>query len=115
MGSGLQNARGASTQRASYLSQVDDLVGAGLSMRAAGMSSEQSARLLVALRNNLKLEVRAQGSWVLARAADLRNVVKYGNKAGPNADQLYRQYGSWDKVLDAMSRTSNTVNKVMGN
>lgn len=100
--------------RATYLRSVDDLVGLGLSMRAAGTSAEQAARLLVPLRNQLKLDLRVQGSWFAARTADVRNLVRYGNRAGPTADDLYRQYGSWDKVLDALGRTNTTVDTVLG-
>jgi RHS repeat-associated protein len=100
--------------RTTYLSSVDDLVGLGQSMRAAGSSAEQAARVLVPLRNQLKLDLRAQGSWVAARTADIRNLIRYGNRAGPTADDLYRQHGSWDKVLDALGRTNTTVDTVLG-
>jgi RHS repeat-associated protein len=100
--------------RGAYLQGVDDLVGAGLSMRAAGASAEQAARALAPLRNQLKLDLRAQGSWLAARAADLRNLIKYGNRAGPSADDLLRQYGSWERVLDALGHTSDAVNRAFG-
>jgi len=73
------------------------------------MSAEQAARLLVPLRNQLKLDLRAQGSWFAARAADLRNLVRYGDRAGPTADQLYERYGTWERVLESLSRTNATV------
>lgn len=91
-----------------------DLVGLGQSMRAAGASAEQATRILIPLRNQLKLDLRAQGSWLAARAADVRNLFIYGNTAGPTADDLYRQYRSWEKVLEALGRTETTVNTALG-
>ena len=105
---------GSRAIRTSYVQSVDDLVGMGQSMRAAGASAEQAVRALSPLRNQLKLDLRAEGSWFSARAADIRNMIKYGDRAGPSADDLYRQYGSWERALDAMGRTNATVNRALG-
>jgi hypothetical protein len=78
------------------------------------MSAEEVVRTVSPLRNELKLNIREQGSWVLSKAADLRNLLKYGNRAGPSPDDLFRQYGSWEKALEAISRTNPTVNRLTG-
>lgn len=83
-------------------------------MRAGGMSAEEVVRTVSPLRNELKLNIREQGSWLLSKAADLRNLIVYGNRAGPSAEQLLLRYGSWEKALDAISRTNATVNRVTG-
>jgi hypothetical protein len=83
-------------------------------LRAGGMSVEDVVRTVSPLRNELKLNIRAQGSWWAARAADIRNVFKYGNRAGPSAESLFARYGSWEKALEAISRTNPTVNRLTG-
>jgi hypothetical protein len=100
--------------RSSYLQGVADLVVQGQRMRELGASAEQIARALVPLRNQLKVDIRAQGSWFAARSADLRNLIRYGNRAGPTADDLFRQYGSWEKVVEAVGRTNQTLNRALG-
>lgn len=105
---------GLGTLRASYLQQVDDLAGAASSIRAAGVNADDALRILAPLRNELKLEVRRQGPWWAARAADIRNIFKYGNRAGPSADDLVRQYGSAENALEALGRTSSAVNRATG-
>ncbi|WP_141735136.1 RHS repeat-associated core domain-containing protein [Oligoflexus tunisiensis] len=105
----------AAKQRASYLSKVSSLMAAAERMKAEGKSPEHIARVTVEGRNAIKLEVRAQGNWFLARAADIRNIVKYGNRAGPSADRLYQKYGSWEEVTRAAMRTNSTINRLTGN
>lgn len=83
-------------------------------IRAAGVNADDTLRILASLRNELKLEVRRQGPWWAARAADIRNIFKYGNRAGPSADDLIRQYGSAENALEALGRTSAAVNHATG-
>jgi hypothetical protein len=78
------------------------------------MPAEEVVRIVSPLRNELKRNIRAQGSWIVARVAELRNLVKYGDRLGPSPDALFRTYGSWEKALEAISRTNVTLNKVMG-
>jgi len=100
--------------RSAYVQGLDDLVGLGLSMRAAGASAEQAVRELVPLRNQLKLDLRAEGSWFAALAADFRNLIRYGNRAGPTADDLYRQYGSWERAFEALGHSNPRVDSALG-
>ena len=113
--SGYKTTKATANLRGAYLSQVDDLAGAASSIRAAGLNAEQTARILVPLRNSLKMEIRAQGSWIASKVAGLRNQFKYGNRAGPSADELYRKHGSWEGVLDSLGKTNATVNRATGN
>ena len=105
---------GLNTLRTSYLQQVDDLAAAANSMRAAGLNADDALKILVPLRNELKLEVRRQGPWWAARAADVRNIFKYGNRAGPTADNLIKRYGNAENALEALQRTSSAVNRATG-
>ena len=102
------------TLRGDYLRGVSDIAGKAQAMRSAGSSVETAARWAVGARNMLKLEVRSQGSWFAARLADLRNLILYGNRAGPTAEQLFGELKSWESVLESVTRTSDTVNKLSG-
>jgi filamentous hemagglutinin len=83
-------------------------------MLKAGTSVENAARWAVPARNALKLSIREQGSFILARLEDVANFIRYGNRAGPSADQLFAQLKSWDAVLESVTRTNETVNKLLG-
>jgi RHS repeat-associated protein len=105
---------GARALRQRYVETAEELGAMAGRLRAGGMSAEDVVRTVSPLRNELKLNIREQGSWFAARAADIRNLLKYGNRAGPSPNNLFRQYGSWDKALDAISRTNPMINRVMG-
>ena len=81
----------------------------------AGISPEIVAREMVAARNAIKLETRAMGGWLQHQYGNIRNFFKYGNKAGPSADQLFQKYGSWEKVIEKVTETNKTINKITGN
>ena len=100
--------------RVAYRAGVDELVGLGQSMRAAGASAEDTLRTVNPLRNALKQEIRAQGPWWAARLAEFRNLVKYGNPTGPTADWMLGEYGNAQDALDALERTDPTVNQWVG-
>jgi len=104
----------ASALRTTYVRVAEELGALARRLRAAGMSAEDVVRTVSPLRNELKLNIREQGSWLIARLADLRNLLKYGNRAGPSPDALFRQYGAWEKALEAISRTNSTVNRLTG-
>jgi hypothetical protein len=92
--------------RLDYLEKIAAVVAKSEARLAAKESVEAVARDAVRARNLLKLEERANGPWFAARWADLRNLVRYGDRAGPTAEQLFKQFGSWEKVLDKVRETS---------
>lgn len=100
--------------RASYLEKVDELDATAQSIRAAGVSSEDALRLLNPIRNQIKLEERAKSSWFAKAYANATNLFKYGNVAGPSADDLYRQHGSWERALESLAKTRGNVNRLTG-
>jgi len=110
-----EGTAGLGALRADYLRQVQSLYQDAKAALNAGRSAEEVAREFVPLRNALKLAIRARGPWWAAAAAALRNLVKYGNTAGPTAEDLFKQYGSWEKVIDTIGSTSELVNKATGN
>lgn len=72
--------------------------------RAEGQSSEQIARALVHKRNLLKASYRREDDPSLVALMEARNLARYGNALGPDADAQYRKYGDWDLVIEAACR-----------
>ena len=68
-------------------------------MEAQGCSVEEIARAVSTRRNEIRLEAYADDPEALA-ALKARNLEKYGHEEGPLPDELYAQYGSWDRVLE---------------
>ncbi|MFC9243741.1 hypothetical protein ACFT7S_06705 [Streptomyces sp. NPDC057136] len=83
-------------------------------MRDEGRSDEEIARVLVNMRNEAKDITRAGMSPDAVALLEARNMVKYGNPLGPTADQQFAKYGSWDKVIDAATRSSAAVDQELG-
>ncbi len=68
-------------------------------LEAQGCSVEEIARAVSTRRNEIRLEAYADDPEGLA-ALKARNLEKYGHKEGPLPDELYAQYGSWERVLE---------------
>jgi RHS repeat-associated protein len=100
--------------REEYVRRVSEIVARGNRMRAAGATSEEIARVLVPLRNALKMELRANGPWLVRLFLNLRNWAKYGAAAGPTADYLFRRAQNWDAVVEGVGRTNDVVNGMFG-
>jgi hypothetical protein len=106
--------KGSTVLRQQYLQEVDSIGQQAQAMLSNGMSAEQIVRTLAPVRNTLKLNIRAQGSWLLGKIADARNYFKYGDKAGPSPEWLLKRYKTWEDALEALTRTNSTVNKITG-
>src|SRR3546814_20470384 len=79
-------------------------LGGGARRREAeGESPEAIARDLVQRRNALKQRFRADDDPGVVALMEQRNRLKYGDPNGPNADWLFRKYGSWEAVIAASS------------
>jgi hypothetical protein len=100
--------------RQQYLQKIDEYGQEAKSMVAQGHTAEEAVRKYSPMRNTLKAEVRERGPWLLARLADVRNILVYGNKLGPTADQLFRQYGSWETALEKISSSNRTIDWLAG-
>ncbi|WP_123525371.1 hypothetical protein [Streptomyces sp. 840.1] len=101
-------------QRIDYLTLLEDMERTECAMRAEGRSEEDIARTLVQMRNDAKDIVRAGMSPEQVAELEARNQKKYGNPLGPTADQLYLKYGSWEKVVEAATRSSAAVDHELG-
>lgn len=101
----------AQRTRMSYHGLLEDMRRTESAMREAGATDEEIARKLVDMRNQAKEITRAGMSPEEVRVLEERNTAKYGNPLGPTADQLYAKYGSWQKVIEASTRTSSAVDR----
>lgn len=100
--------------RANYIKGLSKIGAEATELLASGRSAEYVVRYLSGKRNQLKLDMREQGPWVAKQWANARNYFKYGNKAGPSSEDLLDKYGSWDNTLSALTRSSKTVNRMLG-
>jgi hypothetical protein len=73
-------------------------------LRARGWTEQRVARALVDRRNRLKIASRKRDDAGAVAAMEARNIAKYGNSIGPDADALHRKYGSWAAVIEAACR-----------
>lgn len=78
-------------------------------LRSTGHSDEAIARIVVERRNALKMAFREADDPAIVLLMEARNMAKYGNPIGPNADYLFRKYGDWKLVIAAACRPAPLV------
>lgn len=76
-------------------------------------SVEEMARAVSAERNRLRLAVYADDSEGLQKVKE-SNLEAYGNEEGPQADDLYAKYGSWEAVLQKAFGTNAGMDACCG-
>ncbi|MEU1672194.1 hypothetical protein ABZ752_09190 [Streptomyces roseifaciens] len=101
-------------QRVRYHQLLKNMERKACAMRARGSSEENIARTLVKMRNDAKDIVRAGMTPEQVAELEARNQKKYGNPLGPTAEQLHTKYGSWEKVSEAATRSSEVVDHELG-
>lgn len=94
----------ARKRRRAYESAVADLRVRAKDLAALGWTEEAVARTLVAERNELKRAFRSADDPRIVALMEGRNLARYGNALGPDADQLFAKYGSWSAVIEAACR-----------
>ena len=68
-------------------------------MTEEGKSAEEIARTLSKMRNDIRIESYKDDPEGLATMKQ-RNLERYGHEEGPLPEELYEQYGSWEKVTE---------------
>jgi hypothetical protein len=105
----------AASLRKTYNQVANELGAVAQRLHAGGMSAEGVVRTMSPIRNELKLNIRAQGSKLLGKLADIRNQLKYGDRGGPTAEWLYKHNDdNWEKAMDSISRTNKGLNRLLG-
>ena len=82
-------------------------------MRIEGRSVEEIARAVSAKRNQIRLASYADNPEGL-KALKARNLEEYGHEEGPQADDLYEKYGSWERVLEKSFSVNSGMDACLG-
>jgi hypothetical protein len=93
-----------SDRRKDYEFKVRSLATLAVKLRARGWTEQRVARALVDRRNRLKRRAREFDDPIAVSLMRMRNLAKYDNPIGPDADALYRKYRSWAAVVEAACR-----------
>ena len=89
----------AKQEREKYHSDNEMFYSAFQKMAAEGFSKEEIANVVVAQRNQNRMNSYKDDPEGLAIVKQ-SNLEVYGNESGPTAQDLYMQYGSWDIVIE---------------
>ncbi len=103
--------------RTAYHKALDVLKKSGDDLLANGKTYEQVVKVLSPARNMLKATIRKSDSWIGRKIAETRNLYKYGNKLGPQLDNIARKYTkngvtNWKAIYDNIWKTSKTFDKI---
>ena len=98
--------------RQAYVNDVLALEDRGNSARAAGQSTEDTARMHVDMRNQLKVDYHALSPVDAVKAFEQRNVLKYGNPLGPSTDQLRVQTRADSHLREATPRPESPGERI---
>jgi hypothetical protein len=82
-------------------------------MQGEGKSTEEIARAVSKRRNELRLEAYKDDPEGLAEVKK-SNLETYGHEEGPQADDLYAKYGSWQTVMDKALSTNSGMDACLG-
>ncbi len=83
------------------------------SMMADGKSTEEIARALSAMRNQLRLESYANDPEGLAKVKQ-SNLETYGNENGGTPEFFYEKYGSWETVIEKTMASNPGADACLG-
>lgn len=82
-------------------------------MQAEGRTTEEIARAVSTRRNEIRMEAYDDDPEGLA-ALKARNLEKYGHEEGPLPDELFAQYGSWERVIEKAFSTNAGMDACLG-
>lgn len=100
-------------QREAYLESYSELYSMIEDMLGEAKPLEEIARAVSRRRNELRLEAYADDPEGLA-AVKRSNLKTYGHEDGPQADELYEKYGSWQTVLEKALSSNPGMDACLG-
>ena len=103
----------ARQDRIAYLADYDNMYKKWNEMKKAGKSTEEIARTLSEMRNQIRLDSYKDDPDGLAtvKASNLRT---YGREEGPTPESLFDKYGSWDKVIQKCFSSNSGMDACLG-
>ncbi|MCR5783115.1 MAG: hypothetical protein K6G90_10325 [Clostridia bacterium] len=99
--------------RIAYHESVESMYAMLSEMREQGKSTEEIARAVSTRRNEIRLEAYEDDPEGLA-ALKQRNLEKYGHEEGPLPEELFEQYGSWERVMEKAFSTNAGMDACLG-
>ncbi len=109
----LVNGENGRLARIAYHESINEMYAMMNAMRIESKDIEEIARAVSAKRNELRLASYEDDPAELA-AVKKRNLEKYGHEDGPQADELFEQYGSWETVLEKAFSTNSGMDACLG-
>lgn len=103
----------AREQRKEYLDSMSGLYRMIEDMLGQAKSVEEIARAVSKRRNELRLEAYKDDPEGL-ETVKKSNLETYGHEEGPDADELYDKYGSWQTVLEKALSTNAGMDACLG-
>ena len=99
--------------RIAYHNSIEAMYSLLGQLRGEGKSVEEIARAVSEKRNEIRLESYRDDPEGLATLKQ-RNLEKYGHEEGPLPDELFEQYGSWEKVIEKAFSTNVGMDACLG-
>ncbi|MBR3640792.1 MAG: S-layer homology domain-containing protein [Oscillibacter sp.] len=109
----LVNGENARVARIAYHESIREMYAILDEMTAAGKSAEEIARVVSPKRNELRLAAYVDDPEGLA-IAKARNLDKYGHEEGPLPEELFKQYGSWEVVIEKAFSVNSGMDACLG-
>ena len=103
----------ARKERQDYFNSMSELYIMIAEMQEEDKTSEEIARAVSRRRNELRLEAYEDDPEGLAKIKK-NNLETYGHEDGPDADEVYRKYGSWQVVLEKALSTNVGMDLCLG-
>ena len=109
----LVNGENGRLARVAYHESINELYAMMNAMKLEGKSVEEIARAVSNKRNEIRLDSYADNPESLSAARE-RNLEKYGHEDGPQPDELYARYGSWETVLEKAFSVNSGMDACLG-
>ncbi|WP_237163363.1 hypothetical protein [Paenibacillus sp. BIHB 4019] len=114
--------------RKEYLEQTNKIEARIADMKANGSSAEEIAKTVVEMRNHDKVAARKAMAAEEVVELEKRNIKKYGNPIGPDADWLFQNIkikmekinpevsdkAVWNAVIEGAMRKDEVINTLLG-
>ena len=103
----------ARAERAAYFESMAELYTMIETMQKEEKTTEEIARAVSKRRNEIRLEAYKDDPEELAKVKK-SNLDTYGNEDGPQADDLFSKYGSWQVVMEKALSTNAGMDACLG-
>ena len=100
-------------ERIEYHKSLESMYDVLDEMTAEGKTTEEIARAVSTLRNQIRLDAYKDDPEGL-EALKARNLEKYGHEEGPLPDELYEQYGLWETVISKAFSANSGMDACLG-